>query len=134
MQIALTIFCWHCAMPLARLRQFISIEKTVLLKQNKHKRTWCSRSRSYPQQDYPHCLTRDGAGAHYNAVNAQPEEETTKSIARTQPEGVLVQIPKFLPQNIKDLFQRPQLGSKQQRVGKRRKIAILSFLCRTIFK
>ena len=32
----------------------------------------CSRSRSYP-----HCLTRDGAGVHYNAVNVQPEEETT---------------------------------------------------------
>ena len=72
MQIALTSFCWHCAVPLARLRQFINIEKTVLFKQNKHKRTWCSRSRSYP-----HCLTRDGAGAHYNAVNVQPEEETT---------------------------------------------------------
>ena len=37
---------------------------------------------------------------------------------KKQPEGVLVQKPKTFTPEHKDLFQRRQLGSKKQRVGK----------------
>ena len=75
----------------------------------------CSRSRSYP-----HCQTLEWSRCPMQytvskCTNAQPEEETTESIARTQPEEVLVQIPKTFTQEYIRPFQRPQLGSKQQR-------------------